>query len=40
MSSRLEISKAKFDDNGEYLCNVSNDAGYIMHSFFVEITQG
>ena len=40
MSSRLEVSKARFDDSGLYQCNVSNAAGSIMHSFLVEVMQG
>ena len=40
MSSRVEISKASIDDSGEYQCIVSNDAGSVNHSFYIELVQG
>lgn len=39
-SSRLEVSKASIDFNGEYQCIVSNVAGSVMRSFMVELMQG
>ena len=36
-SSRLEVSKASIDFNGEYQCIVSNVAGSVMHSFTIEL---
>ena len=36
-SSRLEVSNANIDFNGEYQCIVSNIAGSVRHSFMIEL---
>ena len=39
-SSRLKVSKASVDFDGEYQCIAVNVAGSVMHSFMIELTQG
>lgn len=40
MASRVEISRASIDNNGEYQCVVGNIAGSVKHSFIIELVQG
>ena len=39
-SSRLEVSNANIDFNGEYQCIISNIAGSVRHSFTIELMHG
>ena len=39
-SSRVEVSRASVEFNGVYQCIVSNDAGFVMHPFMIDLMQG